>query len=254
MYHILISGASRGFGRCVALEFARSLPSIPCIFSLGSSPTSAEQLETLKDEIIAIRGTEKPSYFNLVNEDFGDIDELELLGDKFVLGPSSISARYAKDEEVTGVIFINNAGSLGFLNKVETLELSHIQLAYNLNVTSSTYLTSHVLRKYKSHKNVKIHLVNISSLAAVQPFSNWSLYCAGKAARDMFFKVIVEEHPDGDVRVLNYAPGPLDTDMQREIRVSSTYQDKDTQSMFVKMKTDGSLVNPSESASKVPIL
>ena len=203
--------------------------------------------------MIALRGRETPSYFNLINEDFGDNDQLERLSDRFVLEPSSISALYTNEEKVTHVIFINNAGSLGFLNKVETLELSHIQSAYNLNVTSSTYLTSQVLRKYKPHEDVKIHLVNMSSLAAVQPFSNWSLYCAGKAARDMFFKVIAQEHPDGNIRVLNYAPGPLDTDMQEEIRMSLTYQDKDTQSMFVKMHTDGSLVNPIESASKVCI-
>ncbi|KAM9793648.1 sepiapterin reductase-like isoform X2 [Syngnathus typhle] len=51
-----------------------------------------------------------------------------------------------------------------------------------------------------------------SFTSMAEPFSSWVLYCTGKAARDMMFKVLAEEEPD--LRVLNYAPGPLDTDMQ----------------------------------------
>lgn len=57
-----------------------------------------------------------------------------------------------------------------------------------------------------------IEVINISSLCAVQPFKSWGLYCAGKAGRDMLFKVLAAEEPN--VTVLNYAPGPLDNDMQ----------------------------------------
>ena len=52
-----------------------------------------------------------------------------------------------------------------------------------------------------------------------QPFESWGIYCAGKAAREMFHKTVAAEQKDkATFRVLNYAPGPLDTDMQREIR------------------------------------
>ncbi|XP_061655358.1 sepiapterin reductase a isoform X2 [Phyllopteryx taeniolatus] len=73
-------------------------------------------------------------------------------------------------------------------------------------------------------------VVNISSLCAVKPFPSWVLYCTGKAAREMMFKVLAEEEPD--LRVLNYAPGPLDTDMQLvartktgELSLRKTYSD-----------------------------
>lgn len=52
-------------------------------------------------------------------------------------------------------------------------------------------------------------VVNISSLCALKPFKSWTLYCTGKAARDMMFKVLAVEEPD--VRVLNYAPGEFCT-------------------------------------------
>ena len=34
---------------------------------------------------------------------------------------------------------------------------------------------------------------------------SWGLYCSGKAARDMMFKVLALESPD--LRVVNYSPG-----------------------------------------------
>lgn len=255
IYYVLISGASRGLGRCIALEFARNIPlAASCVFSLGSSPDSARQLETLKSDIMKLRGNEIYTDVRLVSEDFCDTNELERISERFVLDPSSILTP-ANKEKVAHVIFISNAGTLGPLNRVEALELSQITKAYDLNITSSTYLTSKVLQKYGSCKDVHIQLVNISSLAAVQPFSNWSLYCAGKAARDMFFRVVAQENvnADSNVRVLNYAPGPLDTDMQKEIRESRTYQDDATKKAFIEMKETGTLVDPIESASKVCI-
>jgi sepiapterin reductase len=44
--------------------------------------------------------------------------------------------------------------------------------------------------QYPEHKTV---IVNISSLLAVQAFSNWGLYAAGKAARDRLLGVIALE-------------------------------------------------------------
>ena len=36
-------------------------------------------------------------------------------------------------------------------------------------------------------------VINITSLAALQPFVTWGNYCAGKAARDAIFKVLALE-------------------------------------------------------------
>lgn len=98
-------------------------------------------------------------------------------------------------------------------------------------------------------------MVNVSSLAALQPFVTWSLYCAGKAARDMMHKVLAEEvkaDPPGGrtLSVLNYAPGPMDTDMNAVIRLAEE-ADVGTKEYFQKMKDDGALVNPDDSAMKL---
>nr|XP_040051498.1 sepiapterin reductase b isoform X2 [Gasterosteus aculeatus aculeatus] len=58
-------------------------------------------------------------------------------------------------------------------------------------------------------------VVNVSSTFALRPLPSWVLYCTAKAAREMMFRVLAEEQPH--VKVLSYSPGPMDTDMQRDI-------------------------------------
>ena len=52
---------------------------------------------------------------------------------------------------------------------------------------------------------------------------------AGKAARDMLFRTMALE--DSSVRVLNYAPGPVETDMNVEARTLSA--DNELRQMFL---------------------
>ena len=111
----------------------------------------------------------------------------------------------------------NNAANLGGTDPVVDI-LDHQKVAdyFNLNVSSCLLFTSNVLSKIKSPKS-KIpnkYLVNISSLFAVQPQPGCALYCAGKSARDMLFKVVAGENPD--MRVLNWSPGPMPTKMLDE--------------------------------------
>ena len=60
------------------------------------------------------------------------------------------------------------------------------------NVASSRFL--------KSFPQSKRYIVNVSSLMAVQGFPGFSLYCTGKAARDMLHEVIAKE----EVKLISY--------------------------------------------------
>lgn len=75
----------------------------------------------------------------------------------------------------------------------------------SLNVSSALCLTARVLRAFPQRAGLRRTVVNVSSLCALQPFPSWVLYCTGKAARDMAFRVLAEEEPD--LRVLSYSPG-----------------------------------------------
>uniref|UniRef100_A0A6I8N0M7 Sepiapterin reductase n=1 Tax=Ornithorhynchus anatinus TaxID=9258 RepID=A0A6I8N0M7_ORNAN len=80
-----------------------------------------------------------------------------------------------------------------------------------------------------------------------EPYKSWGLYCAGKAARDMMFRVLAAEEPD--LRVLSYAPGPLDTDMQEEARTLT--KDPDLRQTLLQLKQSGGLVSCEDSARKL---
>lgn len=63
----------------------------------------------------------------------------------------------------------------------------------------------------------------------------------------MMFRVLAEEEPD--LRVLNYAPGPLDTDMQLQARSSSA--DDALRNSFSDMHAQGQLLTCEQSINKL---
>ena len=167
------------------------------------------------------------------------------------------ASKSTSNVEYERVIFINNAGSLGPLTYIGTQttdeNLTNMTSAFNFIITSSCFLSSEVVKLHTMGllNSNSLVIVNVSSLAAIQPFESWGIYCAGKAARDMFHQVIAKEHEnDKSFRVFNYAPGPLDTDMQQEIRECPTLH-PETQEYFCSLKTENKLVKVSESAQKL---
>uniref|UniRef100_A0A2K5H6V9 Sepiapterin reductase n=1 Tax=Colobus angolensis palliatus TaxID=336983 RepID=A0A2K5H6V9_COLAP len=154
-----------------------------------------------------------------------------------------------RPEGLQRLLLINNAGSLGDVSKgfVDLSDSTQVNNYWALNLTSMLCLTSSVLKAFPASPGLNRTVVNISSLCALQPFKGWALYCAGKAARDMLFQVLALEEPN--VRVLNYAPGPLDTDMQQLARETS--MDPDIRKGLQELKAKGKLVDCKVSAQKL---
>ena len=91
-------------------------------------------------------------------------------------------------------------------------------------------------------------IVNISSLVAVSDdFDGMGIYSMGKAARDKYHTLMAREEPHefNRLRILNYAPGPLETSMTKNIRESSGL-DSSLKSEFEKP-----LLDPRDSARRL---
>lgn len=106
--------------------------------------------------------------------------------------------------------------------------------------------------------------MNVSSLAAQQAFPSWGVYCAGKAARDMYHSTLAAEQRlkwqdvesskgSREIKVLNYAPGPLDTNMQATIRTAEQ-NDASLGTVYTDMKHQNLLLDPLVSAEKLLLL
>ncbi|CAJ1071052.1 sepiapterin reductase-like [Xyrichtys novacula] len=136
-------------------------------------------------------------------------------------GPESIvkAAVEASTEEIDHIILINNAASLGDISRFtkDFTTMADVDSYLSFNFSSCLCLTAGILQKFPQRPGLKRTVVNVSSKCAVQPCSSWVLYCSGKAARHMMFKVLAQEEPD--LRVLNYSPGPMDTAMLEEGRL-----------------------------------
>jgi len=155
------------------------------------------------------------------------------------------------------LLILHNAGSLGPLLYCGDISASDTQLAIDLNVTSSAVLTNAVLRRFaaaasaQGGDHLRVRIVNISSLLAVEAFPAWSLYAMGKAARDMAMQVVAREaEAQGlDVRTLSYAPGPMRTAMVDQIM--GTCADSGVLENFRKMDREDSFVPMDASAGKL---
>jgi sepiapterin reductase len=69
-----------------------------------------------------------------------------------------------------------------------------------------------------------IVIVNITSLLAIKAFASFTQYSVGKAAREAYFRSFALEHDEADCRVLQYSPGPVDTEMHAEVH-RTTYDE-----------------------------
>uniref|UniRef100_A0A8C0FT31 Sepiapterin reductase n=1 Tax=Bubo bubo TaxID=30461 RepID=A0A8C0FT31_BUBBB len=172
------------------------------------------------------------------------------------VGPAKLLAfvfLVSKDKEgispLYSALVMTGFSSLGDISKsfLDLTDPDEINSYFAFNVTSALCLTATALQAFGARPGSSRMVVNISSLCAIKPFKNWALYCSGKASRDMMFQVLALEEPD--VRVLNYAPGPLDTDMQLIARTKTG--DPEMRQFFQSLQESGQLIDCTVSAQKL---
>lgn len=252
----VVTGASRGFGSALAVAFAAAAR------ARGSALTvllMSRDVEGLARTAEAVTGACSHAAVVTQPADMsGDaLPGLEASWEAGVIAAAAAGRWHADGgsgagQAPTRAVLLNNAGSLGAIAPLAELpSAAAVRAAIDANVTSCIWLTTLWLRWLRSSPSVRhASAINISSLAAVKPFPTQSLYCIGKAARDMLHAMIAAEASSfaataasgsagGGVtlKALNYAPGPLDTAMQGELRDSETL-DAGTRAFFVEMKRE----------------
>jgi len=237
---VIITGSSRGLGKSLALSFAKSITNPLDLVLVGRS---TNDLAATKNLIIENRNNLETTC-KIIEADLSDLSSL----------PQTSELIFAQNPQhnYSNAYFLNNAGSLGRLSHIGSSDdLIDFTSAINFNITSSCYLTSEFVRRLSGLHNIeKAVVVNISSLCAIKPFPSWGIYCAGKAAREMYHQVLAQENSKNHkLRVLNYSPGPLDTEMQRQIREGENV-DKEIQAIYRDMYMNNVLVDPQVSADK----
>ncbi|MEB2786442.1 SDR family NAD(P)-dependent oxidoreductase [Algoriphagus persicinus] len=216
---LILTGHSKGLGRAILDIF----------------------LEKDEYDIIAISRTKLELNHPRLNEisiDFGELEVLEnQLSELFPQG------------EFTEIILINNAGWIGEIKPVGSLQVKEMRTHVNINLLSPMYMTNAFVSAYKNSKARKI-ICNISSGAASKPVEGWAEYCSTKAAIAMFTMVAAKENTDSLFRFFSVAPGIIDTQMQEEIRQADGLDFPQIE-RFKSYKDSGDLSTPEAVAAKI---
>jgi sepiapterin reductase len=141
-----------------------------------------------------------------------------------------------------------NAGSIGHIGaSVDSPSLQDLRANVDLNITSALWLSVRFARHVRGTKDAPpCIIVQTSSLVAIKDFPSMAIYSAGKAARDKYHVVMAKEIGEtANMKILNYAPGPLETDMVTEIRAAKDLDDS-LRPHYAKEQ-----LNPEDSANKL---
>ncbi|KAG8461199.1 hypothetical protein KFE25_002388 [Diacronema lutheri] len=158
--------------------------------------------------------------------------------------------------EFSHALLLNNAAELPPLRPLASLPAAALAAGVQVMALVPAALSAAFARHARLCAGTcEVTVVHTSSLFAVQPARSWGGYCVAKAAADMLHAVLALEGgaADGDgelptLRALNYAPGPLDTDMQAAVRASAGC-DPALAEQFRRLKAEGNLVQPAASAA-----
>lgn len=120
------------------------------------------------------------------------------------------------------LLVVNNAGVLTPIGACTGVSTDAILDNMSVNLSSAVVFMTEVMRHIQNLPARKV-IANISSGAATSPYAGWSLYCMAKAGIEQFVRSVAEEQKNSvtPVTLLNFVPGVIDTEMQREIRSTS---------------------------------
>ncbi|XP_060085854.1 sepiapterin reductase-like [Ylistrum balloti] len=208
---VVITGASRGLGRSIALQFAVKFPA-NSVFVLMAR--NVEALESVRKDLKTL----SPEIFVIVRQyDQGNTDEGYFNG----LFDSVLTVNKLSRDDFEQVLIVHNCASTGNIDQT-ALQLSdamQVQSYYDINLSGLILLNTSFFSTFSDPSQSRV-VVNMTSGASKQPTPSLHLYCAGKAARDMFFKVLDKEEPS--IRILTYAPGAVDTEMLRNLETNAS--------------------------------
>jgi len=181
----LITGASGGIGRAIALSFAQAGIELILV------SRSIEKLQAVQQEVVALGG--KAHIYAL---------DLSLVG--------QVQKEIAEIVEQIGKIdiLVNNAG-MGYTGSIADTSLEDWQQVIDLNLTSAFQCIQGVLPLMRQQQQGTI--VNIASISAKQFFPGWGAYSVSKAGLVALSQTLAIEEPD--LRVITICPGAVNTDI-----------------------------------------
>jgi short-subunit dehydrogenase len=186
MNYTIITGASKGIGKAIAIEAANRGMNLLLV------ARSAELLEKLATELSA----KNISVKTLV------VDLLEDGAEKKIFD-------YIKENSLRVNMLVNNAGVGFFGNFTECPLEKHMQVM-KLNMDVCVKLTYEFL--HQTDTNQRRYILNTVSTGAYQPVPTMAIYSASKVFMLFFSRALREELKKKNVYVTALCPGPTESE------------------------------------------
>ncbi|MEI6892594.1 MAG: SDR family oxidoreductase [Pontiella sp.] len=188
----IITGASRGIGKAIALKLAEN------------------------DFDLVLTGRDLPALGNVR-------DACEKSGIKVEIIPADL----ANEKEIINLfqqagpidLLVNNAG-FGIFDAIEDIKLEDWQAIHKVNVEGSFLCLREAMKSMKSLGGGRI--INIASVVGVKGYPNQGAYGASKHALLGLTKTAIEEGRDHNIRIHAICPGGVATEMVQQARPDLT--------------------------------
>lgn len=187
----LVTGASRGIGRAVALTLAEQNVHVLLLARTQGG------LEDVYDEIVSAGGEATG-----VPMDITDYDAIDRLG-------GVIAERWGKLD-----IFVGNAGILGPISPVAHMTPSEFEKTLAINVTSNARLIRALETLLLASDAGRAVFLTSGAAYSTKPF--WGAYSTSKAALDALVKSWANEQKNTSLKINLYSPGPVRTAMRAQ--------------------------------------
>ena len=182
----LVTGASRGIGRAIAIGFAEAGADVAVAARTeGDLETLAKEIDTIGRKAL------------VVPTDVRDRDAIQAMFDKTVETFGRLD------------IVVNNAGGSNFMSPLVGLRPEGWDKLRTLNLDSVFHCTQIGVQKLLESGGGSI--IQIASVAGIQGAQGISPYSAAKAGVIMFSQAVAKELAGSNVRVNSIAPGWIDT-------------------------------------------
>ena len=184
----LVTGASRGIGREIALAFAREGADVACNYhrSRAEAESLADEIEALERSALAIRA------------DVAQADQVERM-------VAEAMDRFGRVD-----VLVNNAG-FATLHRVDEMPIEAWDAIIAVHLRGTFLTTRLVLPQMLERGSGRI--INMASQLAYNGRAEWAHYCAAKAGVIAFTRVLAHEVSRRGVYANCIAPGPIATDI-----------------------------------------
>ncbi len=188
MKNLVITGASRGIGKAIALEFANRN------FNIIFCSRDKEKCEALLKELKAVS---PKGLFLYKTADMSIKDEVLAF------------AAFVKSHFTTIDVLVNNAG-VYLPGLVHDAAENVLEKTIETNLYSAFYTTRALVPMMLAQKSG--HIFNMSSIAGLQAYKNGGSYTVSKYALQGFNDALRDELKESHIRVTSINPGAVLTD------------------------------------------